>query len=107
VYLYPLISMDTTRRVLTNYESGVKPGMGPMNAFHHMRTFPTADARDVVRPNFDTLYSIAWLDLTKEPMIVSVPNTGGRYYMLSMLDMWTDVFAVPGMRTSGTSANNY
>lgn len=106
-YFYSLITMDVSRRVFTNYQSGEKPGFGPMNEFQHLRAFPPANFRDVVRPNFDTLYSVAWVDITKEPMIVSIPDTDGRYYLLPMLDMWTDVFAVPGKRTSGTQAQQY
>jgi hypothetical protein len=107
LYFYPLISMDVTRRFTTNLPPGMKPGMGPMNAFHHKRAYPTANDREVVRPNFDTLYSLAWLDLTRGPVIVSAPDTGGRYYLLPLMDMWTDAFAVPGRRTSGTAAANF
>ena len=99
--------MDVSRRQLTNIEAGKMAGRGPMNTFTHFREFPDASFREVVRPNFDTLYSSGWLDLTKEPMVVSAPDTQGRYYLLPMLDMWTDVFAVPGKRTSGTTAAHY
>ncbi|OHC26614.1 MAG: hypothetical protein A2Y50_12440 [Pseudomonadales bacterium RIFCSPLOWO2_12_59_9] len=61
----------------------------------------------MVRPNFDTLYSRSWLDLSREPVIVSMPATDGRYYILPFYDMWTNVFAAPGWRTSGTEAANW
>jgi hypothetical protein len=106
LYFYPLITMDLTRKQLINTEAGKGIG-GPMNMFVNIPAFPPADMKVVVRPNFDTLYSSAWLDLTKEPVVVSVPDTGGRYYLLPMLDMWSDVFASPGWRTTGTQAGNY
>jgi hypothetical protein len=103
LYFYPLVTMDLTRKQLSNVEPGKGLG-GPMNAFVNVPAYPTAQDRAVVRPNFDTLYSSAWLDLTNEPMVVSVPDTGGRYFLLPVLDMWTDVFASPGWRTTGTQA---
>ena len=105
-YLYPLLTMEITRKQLTNVAKteGIH---GAMNTFANIPAYPSAEMKAVVRPNFDTLYSSAWLDLSKEPVIVSVPDTHGRYYLLPMLDMWTDVFASPGWRTTGTQAGDY
>jgi len=104
IYLYPLVTMEITRRQTTNFGLGVKPMTGPMNQFVHIRAFPDAEFKIVVRPNFDTLYSAAFIDITEEPIVMSAPDTDGRYYMLPILDMWTDVFANPGSRTTGTQA---
>ena len=106
LYFYSLVTMDHTRKQLTNV--ALAEGISCTDeCVRQCAAFPTADMRVVVRPNFDTLYSSAWLDLTKEPVIVSVPDTHGRYYLLPMLDMWTDVFASPGWRTTGTQAADF
>ena len=107
IYFYPLLTMDITRKQFTNIEPGKEFGKGPMNMFVSIPEYPPADFKGVVRPNFDTLYSIAWLDLTGGPQVVSAPDTDGRYYLLPMLDMWTDVFASPGWRTTGTGASTF
>jgi hypothetical protein len=107
IYLYPLITMDVTRKQLINTDPKTDGIGGAPNRFNHIRAFPDANMRVVVRPNFDTLYSSAWLDLTDGPVVVSTADTGGRYFLLPMLDMWTDVFAVPGKRTQGTGAANF
>jgi len=65
--LYLLISMDVTRRVSTNVAAGKKPGLGLAGALQHFRKFPTTELREVARPNFDTRYSLAWFDVSKEP----------------------------------------
>jgi hypothetical protein len=105
VYFYPLVLMDLTRRQLTNDRE--ESGHAPMNTFANVPAYLPADFRTVTRANFDTLYSSAWLDLTNGPLIVSAPDTNGRYYLLPMLDMWSDVFASPGWRTTGTKAADF
>jgi hypothetical protein len=104
IYAYPLIMMEITRRVSTNVADTSHFGRGPMNQFSNVPAFPDATFTDVVRPNADTLYSVLWFDVSKEPLLISAPDSGGRYYLLPVLDMWTDVFASPGKRTTGTNA---
>jgi hypothetical protein len=88
---YPLLLMDLTRAVMCD----------AVNRFEHFDAFPDPTARDVVSPNVDTLYSSAWLDLGEEPIVLGVPDTGKRFYMMQMLDAWTNVIASPGTRTTG------
>lgn len=106
VFGYPLVTLEMTRRVSTNTVDPV--GMrAPMGQFAHAREFPPVTYRDIPGANADTLYSTAWLDLGKEPYILSIPDAEGRYFMMPLLDGWTDVFEVPGTRTTGTRAQTY
>jgi len=106
IYAYPLVTMELTRRVMTNVE---KPDAtrAPMGQFLRIRTYPPVDDHAVTAPNADTLYTIAWLDVSKEPWIVSVPDMKGRFFLFPMLDGWTNVFEDPGKRTTGTGPQKY
>jgi hypothetical protein len=103
LYAYPLVLMETTRRQATNV-AAAEGFHAPMNQFAHMRAFPDPSFTAVVRPNADTLYSSLWFDVSREPLMIRIPDSGGRYYLMPMLDLWTDVFASPGARTTGTKA---
>jgi len=103
LYGYPLVLIDTNRQVTT----GTRQGQTPVNHFSHVRVFPDHRFRLVVRPNCDTLYSSAWIDLTAEPLVLSVPDMGDRYYVMPFMDAWTNVFAYVGTRTTGSGPGNY
>jgi len=107
VYGYPLVLMDVTKQVQTNVAAPEHNGRAPINQFSNFLKYPTAAYRDVVRMNVDTLYSFAWLDLSKEPLVLSVPNTHDRYYLMPVIDGWTNVSASPGKRTTGTQAGDF
>ena len=106
IYGYPLVTMEMTRRVITNVAS-VAGTRGPMGQFIKLRQYPDASFRDVTAPNADTLYTTAFIDVGKEPWVLSIPDMKDRYFLMPMLDGWTNVFQVPGKRTTGTGAQTY
>ena len=91
LYGYPLVLMDVTRQLGTQ---PMAPGPhGVINQFVNIWSFPDPNFTIIVSPNADTLYSTAFLDLAQEPIVLHVPDTGGRYYLMQMMDAWTNVFA--------------
>lgn len=106
VFGYPLVTMEMTRRVMTNVAAPVGT-RAPMGHIIKLRSYPDASFRDVTAPNADTLYTTAFFDVGNEPWVLSVPDMKERYFLLPMLDGWTTVFQVPGKRTTGTGAQTY
>jgi hypothetical protein len=106
IYAYPLVTVELTRRRLTNVAAS-EGTSAPMGQFARLRTYPDASYRDVTAPNADTLYTYAYLDLSKEPWVVSLPDLKGRYAVFSIFDAWTTAFADPGKRTTGTGAQTF
>ena len=107
-FLFPLVTMDLTRRAqMTAASAAEKPRVAGANTFWHWPAFPPGEFRAVVRPNFDTLYSMAWVDVSKGPVTLTIKPGMDRYYLLPLMDMWTDVYAVPGTRTMGQAGAKF
>jgi hypothetical protein len=106
IYGYPLITMEMSRRVMTN-ATEPKDSHAPIGEFYNAGAYPSAAFHDVSAPNADTLYSTAWLDLSEEPYVLSLPDEDGRYYLMPILSGWSDVVQILGTRTTGTKAQQY
>ncbi|MGI5472854.1 DUF1254 domain-containing protein [Streptomyces sp. CA-132043] len=101
---YPLVLMERTRKLLTHREH--RRG-APANTFQHRSKLATPRDREIVKPNNDTLYSSAWLDLSHGPLILEVPDVDGRYYSFQFLDAYTNTWAYVGRRVTGTAASRH
>jgi len=106
IYGYPLVTFDMARRQQTNV-AAVDAEHAPMGQVIKMRNYPAADNHCCSAPNSDTLYTIIWLDVSEEPWVVSIPDMGDRYYILPMLDGWSEVFHVASPSTTGSQAQTY
>jgi hypothetical protein len=108
VYGYPMVVMDVKREVMTaaptpNSESTA----APINQLAKMPHYVSPYFTNVVRISLNSLWTTGWLNLEKEPIVLSVPDTKGRYYVFSVMNMWTDVFGSMGKRTTGTAPGNF
>lgn len=72
-----------------------------------MRTYPAVDNHCCAAPNADTLYTEVWLDVSGEPWVFSIPDMGDRYYMMPMLNGYSEVIDVAGSHTTGGKAQTY
>ena len=97
---YPLVIMDVTR-------ANSERTLGPENQLHRMRRFPDATFKDVVRPNVDTLYTSAFIDMRKGPWVFEMPPNEQRFEVMPFMDAWTNIFAAPGTRSTGTAGRKF
>ncbi|HEY2384236.1 MAG TPA: DUF1254 domain-containing protein [Terriglobia bacterium] len=99
VYGYPALLLDTMRRMHTAFPFPTAEG-APINHFWHSRFLPHLHLKRPLRPHADSLSSTAWVDVSREPVIVSIPATD-RYYLLSIFSAWGDIFEAISTRTGG------
>lgn len=106
IYGYPLVMTEMTRRVMTNVRVP-GPQSAPMGQFANYRVFPNPATQEIAGSNVDTLYSFAWPDLSNGPYILHLPDEGDRFYLMPILDAWSEVIGSPGTRTSGNRAGDF
>jgi hypothetical protein len=107
IYGYSLITSDVTRAAFINVKApSPRTFQAPLNQFVSLPKYPPADYHGVTAPNADTLYSGAFIDVSKEPIVLSYPDMHGRYFLFPIYSEWTNVISAPGKRTLGTGPQN-
>lgn len=98
-----LVRMEQISRMYTDV-SEPQPDTSyraPLNEFGHARRLSTPSDLDMPSANRDTLYSSAVLDLSQEPIVLTVPDVSDRYFVINMFDMWHNLFEYVGTRETG------
>jgi hypothetical protein len=103
---YPLVTMDMTRRHETNVRVP-DDAHAPMGQLIKLRAYPAVDDHGAAAPNADTLYTMAWLDVSAEPWVFSIPDMGAGSTSWPMLSGFNEVFHVAGSRATGGKAREY
>lgn len=106
IYGFPLVLMDETLHGLTSEERSCQLGTD-LNTFMHVKDRPGPEFKAVVRPNVDTLYSSAMLDLSHGPMLLYMPAVQNRYVLMALLDAWSNNFAGVGSQSHGEGEGRY
>lgn len=107
VFLIPWGVMRVAEYKLTQVPQANHEGKAPLNHISHVNRLATADDRIIVRPNTDTLYSSAWLDLNQQAFLFQHPAMGTRYFSVQLMDAWSNAFAFVGTRTTGQAAQRF
>src|SRR5271167_290950 len=106
LYGYPLVTFDVVRQQQTNV-AVPDAEHAPMGQMIKMRSYPAVDNHCRAAPNADTLYTMVWLDVSNEPWVLSIPDMGNRYFIVPMLDGYSEVFKVASPSTTGSKAQTY
>ena len=108
IYGYAPVAAFATERIQTAVpDSTGVIGLAPVNQFAYATQLADADFTTIIRPNADTIYTLAWLDLNAQPMVISLPEVLNRFYMMAMLDAYTNEFESLGTRTTGSGPGDY
>jgi hypothetical protein len=106
-YRYALPVFEMARLRYRQLFDAANPHRVAPNTLVHARKLADHTSRMVTTPNNDTLYSTASVDLTQGPVRIDVPDFGGRYYCIALMDMFTNNFAYIGRRTTGTMPGSF
>ena len=105
-YCVPIVAMYNLRYSIA-FAPTAKSKPGEIWRFDQIATPEVVRQTQYVSPNVNVLYGYSFVDLSREPVILSVPDSHGRYYMVEIVDMWTNAFAYAGGVATGYGAGKF